>query len=312
MNKKDIICPFCLNQIPFSNSEYNTYRYSIDLNESIANINLYDNNNNILNMNFDPEFMNNEIEPNIISSNSFYKINNFHFSIIDKKDSTSNSNIINEVIKNDFNSNKPQEKLGRKCKRNKYMSPKDKKVHDKFTPDNLRKKIKNLVSKNLLEFINNKIKSMYNNIGHGNSEKKLFCLKAQKTDTYSLYFEFMNKNLKDIFSQDISEKCSLYKKDHNKKIIESLITDEDKNKKNYFTKLFSLTFEDCLKNFRGEKNIKELGEEFKNFSSMKEQLLIENGEEYVKCLEEKMKNLEEEIYKKVKKDGKDYPEIFNG
>ena len=264
-------------------------------------------------MNFDSEFEINESEPNIISSNSVYNINNFHFSIIDKKDSTSNSNIINEVIKNDFNSNKPQEKLGRKCKRNKYMSPKDKKVHDKFTPDNLRKKIKNLVSKNLLEFINNKIKSMYNNnIGHGNSEKKLFCLKAQKTDTYSLYFEFMNKNLKDIFSQDISEKCSLYKKDHNKKIIESLITDEDKNKKNYFTKLFSLTFEDCLKNFRGEKNIKELDEEFKKFSSMKEQLLIENGEEYVKCLEEKMKNLEEEIYKKVKKDGKDYPEIFNG
>jgi len=75
MNKKDIICPFCLNQIPFSNSEYNTYGYSIDLNESIANINLYDNNNNnILNMNFDPEFMNNEIEPNIISSNSVYNI----------------------------------------------------------------------------------------------------------------------------------------------------------------------------------------------------------------------------------------------
>ena len=122
----------------------------------------------------------------------------------------------------------------------------------------------------------------------------------------------MNKNLKDIFSQDISEKCSLYKKDHNKKIIESLITDEDENKKNYFTELFSLTFEDCLKNFRGDKNIKELDEEFKKFSSMKEQLLIENGEEYVKCLEEKMKNLEEEIYKKVKKDGKDYPEIFNG
>ncbi len=125
---------------------------------------------NIFGVNFDPEFMNNEIEPNIISSNSFYKINNFHFSIIDKKDSTSNSNIIKEEIKNDFNSNKPQEKLGRKCKRNKYMNPKDKKVHDKFTPDNLRKKVKNLVLKNLLEFINNKIKSMYNsNIGHGNS-----------------------------------------------------------------------------------------------------------------------------------------------
>ncbi len=310
MNKKDIICPFCLNQIPFSNSEYNTYRYSIDLNESIANINLYDNNNNILNMNFDPEFMNNEIEPNIISSNSFYKINNFHFSIIDKKDSTSNSNIIKEEIKNDFNSNKPQEKLGRKCKRNKYMNPKDKKVHDKFTPDNLRKKVKNLVLKNLLEFINNKIKSMYNNIGHGNSEKKLFCLKAQKTDTYSSYFELMNKNLKDIFSQDISEKCSNHQKDHNKNIIDSLINDKDEIKKNYFNKLFSLTFGDCLKNFRGIKDIKEL-EGFKDFSSVKEQLSIENGEEYVNCFEEKMKNLEELICKKVKKDGKDFQEAFN-
>ncbi len=310
MNKKDIICPFCLNQITFNNSEYNTYRYSIDLNESIANINLYDNNNNILNMNFDPEFMNNEIEPNIISSNSFYKINNFHFSIIDKKDSTSNSNIIKEEIKNDFNSNKPQEKLGRKCKRNKYMNPKDKKVHDKFTPDNLRKKVKNLVLKNLLEFINNKIKSMYNNIGHGNSEKKLFCLKAQKIDTYNLYFDFMKKNLKDIFSQDISEKCSNHQKDHNKNIIDSLINDKDEIKKNYFNKLFSLTFGDCLKNFRGIKDIKEL-EGFKDFSSIKEQLLIENGEEYVNCFEEKMKNLEELICKKVKKDGKDFQEAFN-
>ena len=160
MNKKDIICPFCLNQITFHNSEYDTYKYSIDLNESIANINLYDNNNNnILNMNFDPEFMNNEIEPNIISSNSVYNI-------IDKKDSTGNSNIIKEEIKNDFNSNKPQEKLGRKCKRNKYMNPKDNnisndnknvKVHDKYTNDNLIKKIKNLILKNLLDFINNKI-----------------------------------------------------------------------------------------------------------------------------------------------------------
>jgi len=308
MNKKDIICPFCLNQITFNNSEYNTYRYSIDLNESIANINLYDNNNNILNMNFDPEFMNNEIEPNIISSNSVYNINNFHFSKINKKDSTSNSNIIKEEIKNDLNSNKPQEKLGRKCKRNKYINPKDKKVHDKFTPDNLRKKVKNLVLKNLLEFINNKIKSMYNNIGHGNSEKKLFCLKAQKIDTYNLYFDFMNKNLKDIFSQEISEKCSNHPKDHNKNIIDSLINDKDE--KNYFTKLFGLTFDDCLKNFRGDKYIKEL-EGFKDFSFVKEQLLIENGEEYVNCLEEKMKNLEELICKKVKKDGKNFQEAFN-
>jgi len=266
-------------------------------------------------MNFDSEFEINESEPNIISSNSVYNIKKFHFSKINKKDSINNSNIIKEEIKNDFNSNKPQEKLGRKCKRNKYMNPKDNnisndnknvKVHDKYTNDNLIKKIKNLILKNLLDFINNKI---YNsNIGHRNSEKKLFSLQAQKTDTYSLYFKFMNKNLKDIFSQEISKKCSLHLKDHNKNIIDSLINDKDE--KNYFTKLLSLTFGDCLKNFRGDKDIKEL-EGFKDFSSLKEQLLIEDGEEYVNCFEEKMKNLEELICKKVKKYGKDFQETFN-
>ena len=157
-----------------------------------------------------------------------------------------------------------------------------------------------------MDFINNKI---YNsNIGNGNSEKRLFSLKAQKIDTYNLYFDFMNKNLKDIFSQEISEKCSNHPKDHNKNIIDSLINDKDE--KNYFTKLFGLTFDDCLKNFRGDKDIKEL-EGFKDFSFVKEQLLIENGEEYVNCLEEKMKNLEELICKKVKKVGKDFQEAFN-
>jgi hypothetical protein len=182
------------------------------------------------------------------------------------------------------------------------------KVHDKYTNDNLIKKIKNLILKNLLDFINNKI---YNsNIGNGNSEKRLFCLKAQKIDTYNLYFYFMNKNLKDIFSQEISEKCPNPPKDHNKNIIDSLINDKDEIKKNYFTKLFGSIFDDCLKNFRGDKDIKEL-EGFKNFSSVKEQILIENGEEYVNCLEEKMKNLEELICKKVKKDRKDFQETFN-
>ena len=50
-------------------------------------------------MNFDSEFEINESEPNIISSNSFYKIKKFHFSKINKKDSTSNNNINKEEIK---------------------------------------------------------------------------------------------------------------------------------------------------------------------------------------------------------------------
>ena len=318
MNIKDIICPFCHCKFQFDISEFDNDNFGLNLNENEININFNDNNNNnILNINFDSKFENNENEQKIISSNNIYNIKKLHFSKINKKDSTSNNNINKEEIKNVFNNNKHQKNIGRKCKRNKSMIPKDNniisdnnkdKVHDKYTNDNLIKKIKNLILKNLLDFINNKI---YNsNIGHRNSEKKLFSLQAQKTNTYSLYFKFMNKNLKDIFSQDISEKCSNHPKDHNKNIIDSLINDKDEIKKNYFTKLFSLTFSDCLKNFRGVKDIKEL-EGFKDFSSIKEQLLIENGEEYVNCLEEKMKNLEELICKKVKKDGKDFQEVFN-
>ena len=321
MNIKDIICPFCHCKFQFDISEFDNDNFGLNLNENEININFNDNNNNnILNINFDSKFENNENEQKIISSNSIYNIKKLHFSKINKKDSTSNNNINKEEIKNVFNNNKHQKNIGRKCKRNKSMIPKDNniisdnnkdKVHDKYTNDNLIKKIKNLILKNLLDFINNKI---YNsNIGHRNSEKRLFSLKAQKIDTYNLYFDFMKKNLKDIFSQDISEKCSNHQKDHNKNIIDSLINDKDEIKKNYFTKLFSLTFEDCLKYFRGDKNLKEIKEleEFKNFLSVKEQLLIENGEEYVNCLEEKMKNLEELICKKVKKDGKDFQEAFN-
>jgi hypothetical protein len=318
MNIKDIICPFCHCKFQFDISEFDNDNFGLNLNENEININFNDNNNNILNINFDSKFENNENEQKIISSNSIYNIKKFHFSKINKKDSTSNNNINKEEIKNVFNNNKHQKNIGRKCKRNKSMIPKDNniisdnnkdKVHDKYTNDNLIKKIKNLILKNLLDFINNKI---YNsNIGHRNSEKRLFSLKAQKIDTYNLYFDFMKKNLKDIFSQEISNKCSLHLKDHNKNIIDSLINGKDE--KNDFTKLFSLTFEDCLKYFRGDKNLKEIKEleEFKNFLSVKEQLLIENGEEYVNCLEEKMKNLEELICKKVKKDGKDFQEAFN-
>ena len=303
MNIKDIICPFCHCKFQFDISEFDNDNFGLNLNENEININFNDNNNNnILNINFDSKFENNENEQKIISSNSIYNIKKLHFSKINKKDSTSNNNINKEEIKNVFNNNKHQKNIGRKCKRNKSMIPKDNniisdnnkdKVHDKYTNDNLIKKIKNLILKNLL--------------------KRLFSLKAQKIDTYNLYFDFMKKNLKDIFSQDISEKCSNHPKDHNKNIIDSLINDKDEIKKNYFTKLFSLTFEDCLKYFRGDKNLKEIKEleEFKNFLSVKEQLSIENGEEYVNCLEEKMKNLEELICKKVKKDGKDFQEAFN-
>ena len=68
----------------------------------------------------------------------------------------------------------------------------------------------------------------------------------------------MNKTLKDIFSENVTLRCSRYDIAHNKNLINSLLSEEDKDKQNLFKKIFNLTFLDCLKHFRGTKTIKEL------------------------------------------------------
>ena len=68
----------------------------------------------------------------------------------------------------------------------------------------------------------------------------------------------MNKTLKDIFSQDISERFCKYSLDHNKRVIESLISEKEEIKRNYFINLFNLTFRDCLMNLNGDKIFEEL------------------------------------------------------
>ena len=173
----------------------------------------------------------------------------------------------------------------------------------------MKKKCKNIVLKCILEFINNKIKKLYNNdIGHGNYEKNLKTLgeKSKMTTTADSYSDFMKKKLKDIFSEKISTKYSNFSPEHNKMIIESLIKEKDDSKKSYFGELFNLTFEQCLKNFRGDTDLEVL-KGFKNLDFVKEELVKkseENGEEYSKYFAYYIKNYEKLINKKTKKLGK--------
>jgi hypothetical protein len=213
-------------------------------------------------------------------------------------------------------------KLGRKTKRKPVINPENNNdnnndnnninnsiVHDKFTDDNMKKKCKNIVLKCILEFINNKIKKLYNNdIGHGNYEKNLKTLgeKSKMTTTADSYSDFMKKKLKDIFSEKISTKYSNFSPEHNKMIIKSLIEEKDDSKKSYFGELFNLTFEDCLKNFRGDTGLDVL-KGFKNLDFVKKELVKkseENGEEYSEYFAYYIKNYEKLIDKKTKKLGK--------
>ena len=323
MENEDMICPCCGRpkiSLPLVDDN-NNYQLKFDSEEDY-DINFNDNNNNnFFNISNDPNYKCNEIEQkNIISNNSF-SIYTFNFAIIDEKnDLTINSN--QEKMKITSDEVQLPKKLGRKTKRKPVINPENNNdnnndnnninnsiVHDKFADDNMKKKCKNIVLKCILEFINNKIKKLYNNdIGHGNSEKNLKTLgeESTKTTTAVSYRDFMKKKLKDIFSEKISTKYSNFSPEHNKMIIKSLIEEKDDSKKLYFGKLFNLTFEDCLKNFRGDTDLEEL-KGFKNLDFVKEELVKkseENGEEYSKYFAYYIKNYEKLINKKTKKLGK--------
>ena len=225
-----------------------------------------------------------------ISFNNDYKISNFYFSI--------NRALIYINQNKKYISNK---KRGRKRKiENNQNEIINQKIHNKFSDDNIRKKCKNIVLKYALESINEKIKEKYNNnIGHGNFKKELKILNQSNKvkSTVNVDKSLLNKTLWEIFSDDISNRFYNYPKNHNKIIIESLINEEDKEKRKYFNNLFNITFLQLLNYFIGIETYNELIG-FKNFSSIKDSLIKNQGEEYVNMMIFYLQNFKELINQK--------------
>jgi hypothetical protein len=112
-------------------------------------------------------------------------------------------------------------------------------THTRFSDDNLRRKVKHIVLQNTMNFINEKIREIYGNIGSGIFIKKLLIInQRQKTNATILFNkEFLNKTLGEIFSEDISSRYTNNRKDHNKILIEKLMEDKDEAKKKLFSKI---------------------------------------------------------------------------
>ena len=126
--------------------------------------------------------------------------------------------------------------------------------HNKFSDDNIMRKCKHAVLNSILSFINNKIKIVYSYENEMILKGKgLLKLKQnQSINSMTNYNKtFIYKTLKKIFSEDIRTKYSRYPPSYNKHIIEMLINESDEMKKSTFTKIFNLTFLDCLNHFRG-------------------------------------------------------------
>ena len=81
----------------------------------------------------------------------------------------------------------------------------------------------------------------------------------QISDASSLFNkEFLNRSLKDIFSENISTSNKTLSLNFNKLVIEKLINEQEEAKRVNFQILFSLTFFQCLRHFIGEQQINEL------------------------------------------------------
>ena len=170
--------------------------------------------------------------------------------------------------------------------------------HDKFSDDNLRRKIKDIILDKILLYINEKIRRLYNNnIGKGICRKQLLKLNKKKISSTKVNYnkEFLHKTLEDIFSEQ-SKQIKNFPEDFNKKLIISLMNATDYNKSKYFQKLFNLTFLECLNHFIG----KEIHEELIGMTNMNKKLEeFSNDGNYKECLNYYFVNYESITNKKI-------------
>ena len=220
-------------------------------------------------------------------------------SVNDSTNFTKNLGLQKEENKNDKSKkNKIKKKCGRKrLPNNDYINE-----HNKYSGDNLRRKVKHLVIKSLFIFLNKLIKIVYkDNIGKGPLEKQLKTLNQSQISNSNVDYnkKFLSKTIKDIFSEDISRKFTNYSSKHNKLLINSLLIESNDFTKNYLNELFQLKFIDCLNHFCGKKYIDILNG-LNCFKDIKEEILYkyEDGAEYCKNLEFYMNNFQDIINNK--------------
>ena len=177
----------------------------------------------------------------------------------EKKNIYLNLNIFNNInftIDNYINYKSNNKKFDVKKE---YLNKKRKKNfecnnNNHYIPDNDLKKIRSMILDCLIEYINNKIKQFKKNkISVGIC--KLQFLKINKEKLYHSKIEidkqFLNKQIKELLSWDISKKYTNYLRDQNSQLVQTLISSENGE---YFRDLFELTFLDCLKYINGTKN----------------------------------------------------------
>ena len=222
--------------------------------------------------NIEIENNNNNNHPESVSNFKLFNlsdISNFEYKISEKK----NKQKEKEKKENDKSS---IIKFGRKRK-----DSSEKGVHNKYSSDNVIRKCKSVLIQIISSFINNKIKEIYGNDSNYRPKiNRLMKMNHFQVMNSNVKFnqQFLYRQLKDIFSEKTSAKCTRFSEDHNRQLINSLLNDEDKIKKKLFSDILNLTFLDCIQHFRGSKTIPCLCD-LKNYDEVCDEL---EGDEYYK------------------------------
>ena len=195
---------------------------------------------------------------------------------------------------------------------------KKQRMKGKFRTDNINKKIRCILLKNLEIFINHKINEIHNNnIGHGKMIKRLWISKINIIENSRIIFKQMllKKTLLEIFSENIKPIFTNYPLDKNKKLIEELLNEKDDDKRNYFKNLFNLTFFDCYEHFTTKRVIEEL-QGLKTFLDIKNdenelKRLKLDDKEYLNSFEDFLNNYEEKLKLLNKKRKRSYSKFIH-
>ena len=184
------------------------------------------------------------------------------------------------ILNNNSKNDEEKKKRGRKSKDNIKRE-----IHDKRCPDNIIKKIKVVIFKYTLLFLNKILKENFK------YEIQLLKLDYQLINRIEKEQElnFLNLSLKDLFSKDISPKYkNKFQNDYNKKIIEEILKDAE-----YIVLFaFNMTLRDWLDIFTQKRSVKDIVNKYNN-NNIDFQDLIEKIEQSVIGFDEMLKKINE-------------------
>lgn len=209
--------------------------------------------------------MENELPLNLrndfITSNETHQIPRIN-STPERNDEAQNNNInVSNVENVNANNNmlNKKRKLGRRSNEEKENQNRDEDneiYHDKYSNDNLLKKIKRISIYSCFKFINEILKNIYNTFPKKKKfEHQLIKLKQgiiQDTKVETNKY-ILDNTMKWILSNKISSKCKKYDKYHNRILLEKSLlvcNEEDKNK---LELLLNMKYIDYLDFYRGNK-----------------------------------------------------------